>query len=109
MEDQGLDKRISPIFIKALESKKWDTTNCIIPEPFLLSAGMNLPERKGSPSDWPFSLKTIGELGKSMGLSEKDTEDPLRRDYIFSRGVQQASLVLTSQAYWRNSQATKTL
>ncbi|MBP8684354.1 MAG: hypothetical protein KBH52_02985 [Synergistaceae bacterium] len=83
---QGLDKRISPIFLKALESKKWDTTNCIIPEPFLLSAGMNLPERKGSPSDWPFPLKTIGELGKSMGLSEKKIQKILSGETIFSVG-----------------------
>ena len=83
---EGLDKRISPIFLNALEAKTWDTTNSIIPEPLLLSAGMNLPEQKGSPDDWPFPLKTVGELGKSMGLSEKQIQKILSGQTIFSVG-----------------------
>lgn len=83
---QGLDKRISPIFLKALKSKTWDTTNSIIPEPLLLSAGMNLPEQKGSPAEWPFPLKTIGELGRSMGFSEKKIQNILSGETIFSVG-----------------------
>src|SRR5690606_23698699 len=50
---EGLDKRISPIFLKSLRPKTWDTANSIIPDPLLVSAGINLPDLKGSPKDWP--------------------------------------------------------
>ncbi|NLD04508.1 MAG: hypothetical protein GX672_01225 [Synergistaceae bacterium] len=83
---EGLDKRISPLFLNALKSKTWDTSNCIIPKPLLLSAGMNLPELKGGPEEWPFPLETIGELGESMGLSEKQIKKILSGETIFSVG-----------------------
>lgn len=83
---KGLDKRISPIFLNALKAKTWDTANSIIPEPLLLSAGMNIPRLSGEPKDWPFPLKTIGELGLSMGLNIKQVQDILAGGSIFSVG-----------------------
>jgi len=83
---EGLDKRISPIFLKSLKPKTWDIANSIIPDPLLLSAGMNLPELKGSPKEWPFPLKTIGELGSSMGLEDKQIQKILSGETIFSVG-----------------------
>lgn len=82
----GLDKRLSPIFLKTLEPKTWDTANSVIPEPMLVSAGMNIPELKGSPKEWPFPLNSVGELGSSMGLSEKKIKEILHGETIFSVG-----------------------
>ncbi len=83
---EGLDKRISPIFLKALKAKTWDTANSIIPEPLLLSAGINLPEMKGSPEEWPFPLNTIGELGTTIGLDREEIRKILSGETIFSVG-----------------------
>lgn len=83
---EGLDKRVSPVFLNALKSKAWDTSNCIIPKPLLISAGINIPDLIGSPEEWPFPLNTIGELGKSMGLSEKQIQKILSGETIFSVG-----------------------
>ncbi|MDD4159330.1 MAG: hypothetical protein PHO18_00100, partial [Synergistaceae bacterium] len=83
---RGLEKRISPLFLNALKPKTWDTSNCIIPQPLLLSAGMNIPELKGSPEDWPFPLKTMGELGISMGLSKKQIRKIISGETMFSIG-----------------------
>ncbi len=83
---EGLDKRISPIFLKSLRPKTWDTANSIIPDPLLVSAGINLPDLKGSPKDWPFPLGTIGELGASMGLEDEQIQKILSGETIFSVG-----------------------
>ena len=83
---KGLDKKISPLFLKALKPKTWDTANCIIPEPFLISAGMNIVELTGSQKDWPFPFNTAGELGVTMGLSLKHIREILSGETIFSVG-----------------------
>ena len=83
---EGLDKRISPVFLNTLKPKTWDTSNCIIPEPLLISAGINIPDLIGSPEEWPFPLKTIGELGKNIGLSEKQIQKILSGETVFSVG-----------------------
>ena len=83
---EGLDKRISPVFLKELKPKTWDTVNSIIPEPLLLSAGINLPEIKGPPEDWPFPLSAIGELGTTIGLDNEEIRKILSGETIFSVG-----------------------
>lgn len=83
---EGLDKRISPVFLKALKPKTWDTANLVIPEPLLLSAGINLPEINGSPEEWPFPLSTIGELGTTIGLDKEEIRKILSGQTIFSVG-----------------------
>lgn len=85
-EIEGLEEKISPLFLSSLKSKKWDTSNCIIPTPLLLSAGINLPELKGSPEEWLFPLDIVGELGESMGLSEKQIRKIMSGETIFSVG-----------------------
>lgn len=82
----GLEKRIPSEFINSLSAKKWNTSNFLIPEPLLLSVGVNIPKLSGSPSEWPFPLDTVGELGQAMGLKEKQIKDALAGETTFSVG-----------------------
>ncbi|MCE5201493.1 MAG: hypothetical protein LLF78_03145 [Synergistaceae bacterium] len=92
---EGLSKKISSLVPGALEPMEWDTSNCIIPEPLLLSVGMNFPEFKGSPKDWPFPLRTIGELGHSLELNDKQIRKILSGQTIISLGGQNRILWFT--------------
>ena len=74
--------------LNALSAKKWNTENSFIPEPLLLSMGINLPPLKGSPEDWPFPLSSIGDLGKTMELSDSQISRVLSGQTIFSLGGQ---------------------
>ena len=82
----GLDKRVGTLALSALSAKTWDTQNCLIPDPALLSAGLNMPKLSGSPADWPFPLSSIGELGHKMGMSDGDIRDVLAGQTVFSLG-----------------------
>ena len=83
---KGLEKRISPLFLKSLKPKTWDTANCIIPEPLLISAGLNIDKLSGSQKDWPFPLNTAAEFGTTIGLSVKQIQKILSGETIFSIG-----------------------
>ena len=82
----GLDKIAGTLALSALTAKKWDTQNCLIPDPLLLSAGFNIPKLGGSPADWPFPLSSLGELGHKMDLSDGEIRDLLSGQTVFSLG-----------------------
>ena len=84
----GLDSLMGSLALNALSAKKWNTENSFIPEPLLLSMGINLPPLKGSPEDWPFPLSSIGDLGKTMELSDSQISRVLSGQTIFSLGGQ---------------------
>ncbi len=91
----GLDDLAGFFAMNALAPKKWDTVNSFIPEPLLLSMGINLPQMKGAPEEWPFPLSTLGALGKSMNLSDKKIGKILSGQTIFSLGGQNRLLWFT--------------
>lgn len=84
----GLDDIYGSKVLGAFKAKTWDTSNCLIPDPLLLSMGVNIPVLDGSPKDWPFPLKTIGELGMKMELSEKQIHEIISGQMIMSFGGQ---------------------
>ncbi len=91
----GLDKRFGAALLDTFEPTTWNTSNCIIPKPFLMSIGVNLPNLKGSPDDWPFPLGTIGNLGRSMEFSDKRIREMLSGKAIMSLGGQNKILWFT--------------
>ena len=91
----GAEKRFDASVLKAFEAKKWDMDVCIIPEPLLLSVGLNISGLKGSPEDWPFPLSAIGEFGRSMKLSDSEIREALSGRTIFSLGGQNRLLWFT--------------
>lgn len=91
----GLDGLAGAFVMNAVSPKKWDTANSFIPEPLLLSMGINMPQMKGSPEEWPFPLGTLGALGKSMNLSDKKISKILAGQTIFSLGGQNRLLWFT--------------
>ncbi len=72
----------------ALKAKKWKISDCVIPQPLLLSAGLNLPPLKGSPEEWPFPLSSVGEIAGSLGLDDSKTREIFSGGTIFSLGGQ---------------------
>ncbi len=83
---EGLDKLLGRQVLSALSSREWDTSKCVLPDPLLLSMGINLPELKGMPKDWPFPLSTIGALGETMDLSDREIRKILSGQTILSLG-----------------------
>lgn len=91
----GLDKRFGSLVLKALTPKKWATSEYVIPNPMLLSAGVNMPELPGAPEDWPFPYSSLGSLGRSMKLSDSDIRKVLAGQTVFSLGGQNRLLWFT--------------
>lgn len=92
---EGLDKRLSSSIMRDLKAKTWETSNCIIPEPLLMSVGVNIPSLQGTPDDWLFPLGTIGNIGHSMELSDKKISEILSGKTILSLGGQNKILWFT--------------
>ena len=83
---EGLDKLLGRQVLSALKPREWDTSKCVLPDPLLLSMGVNLPELKGTPKDWPFPLSTIGALGETMDLSDRQIRKIMSGQTILSLG-----------------------
>lgn len=92
---EGLDKKLGEKTMRALKARKWDTADCVIPTPLLLSMGVNIPDVDGSPDDWPFPLKTLGEFGRTMQLKDGDIRAILSGQTILSLGGQNQILWFT--------------
>jgi len=84
----GLDKKIGPMPFDSLEPTQWDPSLCVVPKPLLMSVGINMPELKGSPKEWPFPLDVISELARGMELSDRQIRRMMRGKTIFSLGGQ---------------------
>jgi len=91
----GLDKKFGSVFMRSLRPKTWNTSNCIIPEPFLMSIGLDIPDLEGTPDKWPFPLSTIGSMGQSMGLSDDRIREIMSGKAILSLGGQNKILWFT--------------
>lgn len=72
----------------SLEAKSWDVSGCVLPQPLLLSAGVNLPALKGSPSEWPFPLSRAGIFAESLGLADAQIREILAGRTVISLGGQ---------------------
>jgi hypothetical protein len=92
---EGLDKRLGPSLLHSFKPKTWNTSNCIIPEPFLMSVGLNIPDLGGSPDEWPFPLSTIGNMGHTMDLNDNQIREILSGKAILSLGGQNKILWFT--------------
>ena len=76
----------------------------------LISAGINIPDLIGSPEEWPFPLKTIGELGKNMGAERKNRYRKFCPERRYSQLEDITSFYgFLFQASWRNLQAIEKL
>lgn len=84
----NLDKKVELYLNSSLKARKWKTSSCVIPEPLLLSVGVNLPPLSGSPKEWPFPLSAFGETADSLGLSESKVREILSGQTVFSLGGQ---------------------
>lgn len=73
---------------RSLKAKKWNTSDYFIPEPLMLSAGVNMPELKGKHEDWAFPLSSLGETAAGIGLSEAQIKEILAGQTVFSVGGQ---------------------
>lgn len=91
----GLSDSLGHFALNSIAAKTWDTSQCVIPEPLLMSLGLNIPELKGEPKDWPFPLNSLGELASSMKLTDKQTREILSGQTIFSLGGQNRILWFT--------------
>ena len=81
-----LDKSVESYISSNMKPKKWLTSECVIPDPLLLSAGVNIPELKGEPKDWPFPLSSMGELALDMNLKKDQINEILSGQTVFSLG-----------------------
>ncbi|NLV81534.1 MAG: hypothetical protein GXZ18_00810 [Synergistaceae bacterium] len=82
----GLNKDIAKFIKNSITPTKWDTSECLIPEPLLFTMGVNMSYLKGTFKRWPFPLRNLAELGKSMGLTDKDIRELLSGKVIASIG-----------------------
>ena len=73
---------------RSLKAKKWNTSDYFIPEPLLISAGINMPELRGKHDNWVFPLSSFGETAENIGLSEAETREILAGQTVFSVGGQ---------------------
>ena len=71
----------------ALKAKKWDVSDCVLPQPLLLSAGFSLPQLKGS-GEWPFPLSHVRLFAEGLGLSDTQIREILEGRTIISLGGQ---------------------
>lgn len=71
-----------------LKTQKWNVSDCILPQPLLLSAGFALPALKGAPETWPFPLSYAGTFAEGLGLSDAQIREILAGRTIFSLGGQ---------------------
>ena len=71
-----------------MKVKKWDTKNCVIPEPLLLSMGVVLPPLDGSPAEWPFPFSSLGEVAENLEMSDAEIREILSGETILSLGGQ---------------------
>ncbi|MFR5880547.1 MAG: hypothetical protein ACLUEQ_06950 [Cloacibacillus evryensis] len=83
-----LGKPVEAYLSSSLKAKKWDTADCIIPEPLLLSMGINLPPLGGDPRDWPFPLSSLGEIAENLDMKEAQIREILSGQTVFSLGGQ---------------------
>lgn len=83
-----LGKPVEAYLSSSLKAKKWDTADCIIPEPLLLSMGINLPPLSGDPRGWPFPLSSLGEIAENLDMKEAQIREILSGQTVFSLGGQ---------------------
>lgn len=91
----GLDKRADSAMLDALKPTKWDLDKVVIPNPMLLTMGINVPGLKGSTEDWPFPLSSIASVGQSMKLSDSTIRSLLSNKTVISLGGQNRLLWFT--------------
>ncbi|MDO5116118.1 MAG: hypothetical protein Q4D58_08495 [Synergistaceae bacterium] len=84
----NLGKSVESYLTSSLKARKWNTSDCIIAEPLLLSAGVNLPPLDGAPGDWPFPLSSLGELAESLNMTDDQIREILSGQTVFSLGGQ---------------------
>lgn len=84
----GLSKPVQIWLSRSLKAKKWSTSDYFIPEPLLLSVGVNIPELKGRHDSWIFPLSSFGDIADDIGLSEAQTREILAGQTVFSVGGQ---------------------
>ncbi len=71
-----------------LEPQKWDVSDCVLPQPLMLSAGFAFPALKDAPSTWPFPLSYAGTFAEGLGLSDAQIREILAGRTIISLGGQ---------------------
>lgn len=91
----NLDKPVELYLNSSLKARKWDTQNCIIPEPLLLSMGIDIPKMDGSPKDWPFPLSSLGKTAEGLEMSDEKIREILSGQTVFSLGGQNRILWFT--------------
>jgi hypothetical protein len=91
----GLDNRVDQSTLDALKPTEWDLGKVIIPNPMLLTMGLNIPGLRGSAEDWPFPLSSIASVGQSMKLSDSTIRTLLSNKLVVSLGGQNHLLWFT--------------
>ncbi|MCC8057657.1 hypothetical protein [Cloacibacillus sp.] len=84
----NLGKPVEAYLSSTLKARKWDTADCIIPEPLLLSMGIDLPPLGGDPKDWPFPLSSLGEIAENLDMKDDQIREILSGQTVFSLGGQ---------------------
>ncbi|MDL2298215.1 hypothetical protein LJC40_03580 [Synergistaceae bacterium OttesenSCG-928-D05] len=82
------------LFLSA-KPREWVVSDCIVPEPILLSAALNIPEMKEPPEKWPFPLDGLVQLGKSIGLNDTQIREIASGRTLVSLGGQNRILWFT--------------
>ncbi len=83
-----LGKPVESYLSSSLKAKRWDTEDFTIPQPLLLSMGVNLPPLGGAPQDWPFPLSYLGEIAESLNMKDDRIREVLSGQTVFSFGGQ---------------------
>lgn len=82
----GLNPAARSYIEASLKQREWNASDCVIVEPLLLSAGLNIPKFAGDPENWPFPLSIAGEAAKSMNMTDSQVREILSGQTIFSLG-----------------------
>jgi len=72
----------------AAKPREWVISNCIVPEPLMLTITLNIPEFKEPLDAWPFPLSLLVQVGKNIGLNDTQIIEALSGRTLFSLGGQ---------------------
>lgn len=90
----GLDAPVEAHLLATLKTHKWDISQCVIPEPLLLSAGFT-PSAMGNSTDWPFPFSGLSDVAQAIGLKDEQINEILSSPTVFSLGGQNRILWFT--------------
>ncbi|MDO4988698.1 MAG: hypothetical protein Q4E17_06730 [Synergistes sp.] len=90
-----LDSAVASALSDTFKPEKWDTSKCIVPQPLLLSAGINIPESDSKPDEWVFPLSLVAGTATQMSLTDEEKNKAISGRTVISLGGQSKILWFT--------------